>query len=81
MAFLRRILQAEPAVVISAVAAALALAVAFGVHLGTDQVEAIKNFVTALLAFAAAVAGVRQSVYAPDTVAELVAKAATKDRG
>lgn len=68
MEFLRRLLASEPAIVISVVAAGLALAVAFGVHISDAQADAIKNFVTAVLAFAAAVTGIRQTVYAPATV-------------
>ena len=71
--WVQRLLAAEPTVVISVIAAALALAVTFGVHIDNSQIDAIKTFLADLLAFAGAVAGIRQSVYSPKTVASLQA--------
>lgn len=76
LAFFRRLLESEPTLTISVVAAALALLVTFGVHISDAQIDAITKFVATLLTFLGAVAGIRQSVYAPDTHSQEVAKAA-----
>lgn len=72
MDLIRRLLQTEPAVTIGLVAAGLTLLSVFGVHFGDGQVDAIKNFVTAALLFGGAIFGIRQSVYSPKSVTEII---------
>lgn len=72
MDFLRRLLEAEPAVVIATVTSVLALAVNFGLPLTGVQVDSIVQAVANLLLLAGTIAGIRQSVYAPDTVREIL---------
>ncbi len=73
-AWIQRLLESEPALLINAVAALLVLAAAFGIHTDDAQIDALKTFIGNALILIAALAGTRQSVYAPDTHAEEVAK-------
>lgn len=59
-----RFLAAEPALIIGAAQAALALAVSFGLDLDPEQVGAIMAFVAAVLALL-----LRQAVVSPATIA------------
>ena len=72
MEFIRRILESEPAVAIGLTAAVLGLLVSFGVQISDQQINAIKDVIANLLIFAGALAGIRQSVVAPDTHAAAV---------
>lgn len=64
-------LKSEPALIVGALNAALALAVAFGLHLTADQIGAITAAAAAVLAVV-----IRQAVVAPDTAVGLASKAA-----
>jgi len=72
MDFLRRLLDAEPAVVIATVTSVLALAVNFGLPLTGVQADSIVQAVANILLLLGAVLGIRESVYAPDTVRKIV---------
>lgn len=74
MDIIRRLLDREAAVVISFIAAALALAATFGVQVDDAQIEAIKDFVANLAAFVGVAIGVRQSVYSQNSVDEIRAQ-------
>lgn len=58
--------RAEPALIYGFVGSAIALVIAFGLDLSSEQTGAIMASASAVLAFFT-----RQSVYAPDTVVEL----------
>lgn len=67
------IFQKEPAVIIGAVTAVIALAYAFGAPITQEQQEAIIGAVVALIPM---IALIRQVVYSPATVQKEVVKAA-----
>lgn len=73
--FIKRLLESEAAVTISFLAAALSLAISFGVDISDKQVDAIVTATTTLLAFLASGLGIRRRVYSANSVAEIVAEA------
>lgn len=73
--FIKRLLESEAAVTISLVAAALSLAVSFGVDLSDKQTDAILSATTNLFAFLVAGYGIRRQVYSQKSVAVIVAEA------
>lgn len=72
----RRFMETEPALLVGTVSALLALLVNFGLPLTGVQVDSILQFITNALLFMGAVAGVRQSVYAPVTTQKIADRAA-----
>jgi hypothetical protein len=76
MDFLRRLLEAEPTVVIGTLTSLLALAVNFGLPITGVQVDSIVQLVSNLLLLGGAVLAIRQSVYAPDTTQAIANRAA-----
>lgn len=77
--FIRRILETRPALAISLVGAALALAVQFGLNISDVQIEAIKDFLAQVVSFVAVGFGIQSVVYSPATHAEEVAAAAAQE--
>lgn len=69
---MRRLLTAEPALLIGAIQATLALAVAFGLELSAEQVGAIVATTGAVMALVT-----RQAVVAPATAVRMTRAAAT----
>lgn len=66
-----KLLRSEPALFVGAIQAALALAVAFGLHLSTEQLGAITAAAAAVLAVI-----LRQNVVAPATAVDMTTTAA-----
>lgn len=68
----------EPARLVSFTTAVLAVAVAFGVQIGTDQQTAIVGVVIAVISLLGGEI-TRANVFAPSTVGEIVANIGTPD--
>jgi hypothetical protein len=73
--------QREPSVTLALVGAIIALAVQFGVSLQDSQVEAIKDFAAALLAFVGTGFAIRSQVTSPATVQKLTSQQAAQLTG
>lgn len=68
------IFNKEPAMILAAIQATLALIIAFGLGLTVEQTGAILAVTAALLGL-----WTRQSVYSPDTVRKIVDEVTTKE--